>query len=211
MTLNRSLLASVVALLFGVGVVSVVSSGTVLSLFTSMFIMLRRKRVPGVARGPAWRLMGVIFSSMFVLMFAPTKWVHHFGLFAAVGAAMAALATVLVSREVLRWSRNRMTVVTAVLFLLALTFATTNGWWYVSSYGVPFNSTIPEIGGISVSTGFLALFVISAIYTGWLHFAARTHGEGRFTRALTRAPIPVAAGLMVIVNFASMITGVVRQ
>lgn len=30
-----------------------------------------------------------------------------------------------------------MTVVTAVLFLLALTFATTNGWWYVSSYGVP--------------------------------------------------------------------------
>ena len=47
--------------------------------------MLRRKRVPGVARGPAWRLMGVIFGTMFFLMFTPTKWVHHFGLFAAVG------------------------------------------------------------------------------------------------------------------------------
>jgi arabinosyltransferase B len=184
---------------------------TALSLFLSTFILLRRKRVPGVARGPAWRLMGVIFASMFVLMFTPTKWVHHFGLFAAVGAAIAALATVLVSREVLRWSRNRMTVVTAVLFLLAITFATTNGWWYVSSYGVPFNSTMPKIAGISVSTIFLALFVVSAIYTVWLHFASRTRGEGRLTRALTAAPIPVAAGLMVVVNFASMIIGVVRQ
>jgi arabinosyltransferase B len=87
---------------------------TALSLFISMFIMLRRKRVPGVARGPAWRLMGVIFATMFTLMFTPTKWVHHFGLFAAVGAAMAALATVLVSPSVLRWSRNRMAVVTAL-------------------------------------------------------------------------------------------------
>ncbi|WP_172831632.1 arabinosyltransferase domain-containing protein, partial [Mycobacterium asiaticum] len=34
---------------------------TALCLFTAVFIMLRRKRVPGVARGPAWRLMGVIF------------------------------------------------------------------------------------------------------------------------------------------------------
>ena len=147
---------------------------TAFSLFVSMFIMLRRKRVPGVARGPAWRLMGVIFATMFVLMFTPTKWVHHFGLFAAVGAAMAALATVLVSPAVLRWSRNRMTVVTVVLFLLALTFATTNGWWYVSSYGVPFNNTMPAIAGVSVSTMFLGLFVLSAIYTVWLHFTARS-------------------------------------
>ena len=184
---------------------------TALSLFISTFVLLRRKRVPGVARGPAWRLMGVIFASMFVLMFTPTKWVHHFGLFAAVGAAMAALATVLVSRSVLRWSRNRMTVVTAVLFLLALTFATTNGWWYVSSYGVPFNSTMPKIAGISVSAIFLALFVISALYTVWLHFVSRGRGEDRLTRILTAAPIPVVAGLMVVVNFASMIVGVARQ
>ena len=90
--------------------------------------------------------MGVIFGTMFFLMFTPTKWVHHFGLFAAVGAAMAALATVLVSPAVLRWSRNRMAFLAAVLFLLALCFATTNGWWYVSSYGVPFNNAMPKIG-----------------------------------------------------------------
>ncbi len=182
-----------------------------LSLFISMFVLLRRKRIPGVARGPAWRLMGIIFGTMFFLMFTPTKWVHHFGLFAAVGAAMAALATVLVSPKVLRWSRNRMTVVTAVLFLLALCFSSTNGWWYVSSFGVPFNNAMPKIGGITVSTIFFALFALSAIYTLWLHFAPRDRGEGRIARALTTAPITLAAAFMVVVFVASMLVGVVRQ
>ncbi|WP_025737800.1 arabinosyltransferase domain-containing protein [Mycobacterium genavense] len=184
---------------------------TALCLFTAVFIMLRRKRVPGVARGPAWRLMGVIFGTMFFLMFTPTKWVHHFGLFAAVGAAMAALTTVLVSREVLRWSRNRMAFAAALMFVLALCFATTNGWWYVSSYGVPFNSSMPKIGGISISTIFFALFVITAIYAAWLHFADPSHGEGRLARALTAAPIPLTAGFMALVFVASMTAGIVRQ
>jgi len=184
---------------------------TALSLFTSMFIMLRRKRIPGVARGPAWRLMGIILGTIFFLMFTPTKWVHHFGLFAAVGAAMAALATVLVSPSVLRWSRNRMAFLAAVFFLLALCFATTNGWWYVSSYGVPFNNAVPKIGGITVSTVFFALFAITALYAMWLHFVSRDHGEGRIARALTAAPIPVAAGFMTLVFVASMLAGVVRQ
>ncbi len=184
---------------------------TALSLFASMFIMLRRKRIPGVARGPAWRLMGVIFGTMFFLMFTPTKWVHHFGLFAAVGAAMAALATVLVSPAVLRWSRNRMAFLAALLFLLSLCFATTNGWWYVSSYGVPFNNAMPKIGGITISTIFFALFAVAAVYAIWLHFASRDHGEGRIARALTTAPIPIGAGFMVLVFVGSMLAGVVRQ
>jgi arabinosyltransferase B len=46
---------------------------TALCLFTAVFIMLRRKRVRGVARGPAWRLMGVIFGTMFFLMFTPNQ------------------------------------------------------------------------------------------------------------------------------------------
>jgi arabinosyltransferase B len=183
---------------------------TFLCLFAAVCIMLRRKRVPGVARGPVWRLMGIIFATMFFLMFTPTKWVHHFGLFAAVGAAMAALTTVLVSHTVLRWSRNRMVFAAAVLFLLALCFATTNGWWYVSSYGVPFNSAMPRLG-ITVSTVFFALFVPTALYAAWLHFAAADRGEGRFARALTTAPVPIAAAFMVVVFVASMVTGIVRQ
>jgi arabinosyltransferase B len=184
---------------------------TALSLFVSMFMMLRRKRIPGVARGPAWRLMGVIFGTMFFLMFTPTKWVHHYGLFAAVGAAMAALATVLVSPSVLRWSRNRVTFLAALMFVVALCFSTTNGWWYVSSYGIPFNSAMPRVGPITISTIAFGLFAVTALWAFWLHFVPRSHGEGRFARALTTAPIPIAAGFMVVVFIGSMLAGVVRQ
>lgn len=184
---------------------------TALSLFASMFIMLRRKRIPGVARGPVWRLMGIIFATVFCLMFTPTKWVHHFGLFAAVGAAMAAVVTVLASRAVLRSARNRMAFTAAVLFVLALCFATTNGWWYVSSYGVPFNNDKPQIGGITVSAIFFALFVITAVWAFLLHLAPRDRGESRVIRLLTAAPVPIAAGFMVTVFVASMLFGVVRQ
>src|SRR6202034_2457218 len=99
----------------------------------------------------------------------------------------------------------------AVMFVLALCFATTNGWWYVSSYGVPFNSSMPKIGGISISTIFFALFVIIALYAARLHFADTSHGECRLARALTAAPIPLAAGFMALVFVASMTAGIVRQ
>jgi arabinosyltransferase B len=184
---------------------------TALSLFASLFIMLRRKRVPGVARGPAWRLMGIIFGTMFFLMFTPTKWVHHFGLFAAVGAAMAALATVLVSPLVLRSARNRMAFTAGVFFVLALCFATTNGWWYVSSYGVPFNNAMPKIAGVTVSTVLFALFAICTLWAFRLHFTARDKPETRISRLVTAAPLPIAAGFMVMVFVGSMLAGVVRQ
>jgi arabinosyltransferase B len=183
---------------------------TALSLFASLFIMLRRKRIPGVARGPLWRLAGIIFGTMFFLMFAPTKWVHHFGLFAAVGAAMAAVATVLMSPAVLRSARNRMAFTAAVLFVLALTFSSTNGWWYVSSYGVPFNNAMPKIGGVTISSIFFALFGVAALWAFWLHFA-RDRPESKLVRLVTAAPIPVTAGFMVVVFVGSMLAGVVRQ
>ncbi|KRE26955.1 arabinosyltransferase [Mycobacterium sp. Soil538] len=182
---------------------------TVMCLFPSLFMMLRRKRVPGVARGPAWRLMGVIFATIFFLMFTPTKWIHHFGLFAAVGGAMAALATVMVSPVVLRSARNRMTFLALVFFVLAMCFASTNGWWYVSNFGAPFNNSVPQLGGVSVSTVFFALFVLTALWAFWLHVSPRR--EPRLVRLLTTAPIPIAAGLMVFVFIASMAIGVVRQ
>lgn len=182
---------------------------TAMCLFPSLFLMLRRKRVPGVARGPAWRLMGVIFATIFFLMFTPTKWIHHFGLFAAVGGAMAALATVLVSRAVLRSARNRMAFLALVFFVLALCFASTNGWWYVSNFGVPYNNSVPQLGGITVSAVFFALFVVTAVWAFLLHLS-----PGRGTRVvdkLTAAPIPIAAGFMVVVMVASMAMGMVRQ
>lgn len=182
---------------------------TVLCLFPSLFLMLRRKRVPGVARGPAWRLMGVIFATIFFLMFTPTKWIHHFGLFAAVGGAMAALATVLMSPIVLRSARNRMAFLALVMFVLAMCFASTNGWWYVSNFGAPYNNSVPQLGGITVSAVFFALFAVAALWAFWLHLSSRHSSP--IVDKLTAAPIPIAAGLMVLVGVASMVIGVVRQ
>jgi arabinosyltransferase B len=98
-----------------------------------------------------------------------------------------------------------------VFFMLALCFATTNGWWYVSSYGVPFNNAMPKIAGITVSTIFFVLFAIAALYAFWLHFAPRGSGEGRVARALTTAPVALAAGFMAVVFVAAMVAGIVRQ
>lgn len=182
---------------------------TVLCLFPSLFLMLRRKRVRGVARGPAWRLMGVIFATIFFLMFTPTKWIHHFGLFAAVGGAMAALATVLMSPIVLRSARNRMAFLALVMFVLAMCFASTNGWWYVSNFGAPYNNSVPQLGGITVSAVFFALFAVAALWAFWLHLSSRHSSP--IVDKLTAAPIPIAAGLMVLVGVASMVIGVVRQ
>ena len=55
------------------------------------------------------------------------------------------------------------------------------------------------------------MFAITAIYAIWLHFVSRDHGEGRIARALTAAPIPMAAGFMVLVFVGSMVAGIVRQ
>ena len=184
---------------------------TAVCLFPSMLLLLRRKRIAGVPRGPAWRLMGMILGTIFFLTFTPTKWVHHFGLFAAVGAAMAALATVLLGPTVLRSARNRMAVLAAVLFVVALCFASTNGWWYVSSYGAPFNDDTPHLGPIAISTVLFGLCVIVATYAGWLHVTRPRLPESRVSRALTSASVPWAAGVMVVVFLASMIIGVIRE
>lgn len=184
---------------------------TALSLFGAMFIMLRRRKVQGIARGPAWRLMGIILGTIFFLQFAPTKWVHHLGLFAALGAAMAALATVLTSQKILRSARNRMAMLTAVLFVLSLCWATTNGWWYVSSYGVPFNDDVPRIGTVTISTIFFLLCFVAALFTFWLHLSNRQKAQGAVIRVITAAPIPLAAGFMVLVFLASMTIGAARQ
>ncbi|WP_448436821.1 arabinosyltransferase domain-containing protein [Mycolicibacterium setense] len=184
---------------------------TMACLFPSILLLLRRKRIPGIATGPVWRLMGVIFATLFLLTFAPTKWIHHFGLFAAVGAAMAAVATVLLGPTVLRSARNRVAFAATVFFVLALCFASTNGYWYVSSYGVPFNDSSPHWGPVTASAVLFALSLLTAGYAGWLHMAAPTRPETRLIRVVTTAPVPVAAGLMVVVSAGSMLTGAIKE
>ncbi|MFD6395250.1 arabinosyltransferase domain-containing protein [Nocardia sp. NPDC060249] len=123
-------------------------------LVVGVVATLRRGRIPATARGPVTRILAVVFMALLLMMFTPTKWTHHFGVYAGLAAALAAITAVALARV----SRNylRTLFAAAVLFLLAVSFTGSNGWWYVSGYGVPWPDRAPTLGGIEVSSLFLA-------------------------------------------------------
>ncbi len=125
-----------------------------LCLTVGIVATLRRGRIPATARGPVTRILAVVFMALLLMMFTPTKWTHHFGVYAGLAAALAAITAV----ALVRLGRNylRTLFAAAVLFLLAVSFTGSNGWWYVSGYGVPWPDRAPTLSGIEVSTLFLA-------------------------------------------------------
>ncbi|MET0317863.1 MAG: arabinosyltransferase domain-containing protein, partial [Rhodococcus fascians] len=111
----------------------------ILSLGVTIAVLLRRNgRIPGIASGPAKRIIGITLGAMVLMMFTPTKWTHHFGIYAGLAGSLAVVTAVAVSAVALRSRRNRALFAAAVLFLLAMCFTSSNGWWYVTSWGVPF-------------------------------------------------------------------------
>ncbi|WP_333617772.1 arabinosyltransferase domain-containing protein [Dietzia sp.] len=122
--------------------------------------MLRRGRIPGLAAGPARRIVLVILGSLLLLVFTPTKWTHHFGIFAGIGGAVAVVAVLALRPAVLGSARNAWLVGAAISATTALATATDNVWWYVSNYGMPFADSFPEVFGIQINyIAFLATFV----------------------------------------------------
>ncbi|GLB63763.1 arabinosyl transferase [Dietzia sp. NCCP-2495] len=181
--------------------------------------LLRRGKVPGAASGPVWRLVGVVVGTAFFMMFSPTKWTHHFGVYAGIGAAIAALGALAISASAVRTARNRTLFFGVILMVLALAFAGPNGWWYVSSYGIPWWDKAPSVSGISAASVLLLLSVVTFAFAGWQHLRAdytadtapRTSAGRRRMRTIAAAPIAVVAGLLVVFNVASFAKGVQKQ
>ncbi|MBB1045260.1 arabinosyltransferase domain-containing protein, partial [Dietzia sp. DQ11-44] len=181
--------------------------------------LLRRGKIPGAASGPVWRLVGVVVGTAFFMMFSPTKWTHHFGVYAGIGAAIAALGAMAISASAVRTARNRTVFLGVILVVLALAFAGPNGWWYVSSYGIPWWDKAPSIRGIDAATVLLGLAVLTFAYAGWQHLrqdytgtqAPRTREGRRRMRTIAAAPIAVVAGLLVVFSVASFAKGVHKQ
>ena len=134
----------------------------ILCLVTCVVMLLRKGRIRGAALGPSRRLLGVTLLTFVALTLTPTKWTHHFGVFAAVGGALAALTALATSDEVLRSKRNRAGFVAGLLLMCAFAVTGPNAWWYVSGWGVPWYDKAPSIGGKSVS----ALFLVAAAIAG---------------------------------------------
>ena len=185
-----------------------------LCLLVCVLQVLRKGRIPGTSRGPSVRILGIVFASLLLMMFTPTKWTHHFGVYAGLAGSLAALAAVAVGTNGIRSPRNRALFAAAVLFLLAVTFTGSNGWWYVSSYGVPWWDKAPLVAGKGLSTFFLGLSVVALIVAVWLHYREpyreKTDAPGRFERYAS-APLTIAAALLVLFEVASLAKAAVTQ
>ncbi|MFC6011806.1 arabinosyltransferase domain-containing protein [Nocardia lasii] len=184
-----------------------------LCLLVCVLQVLRKGRIPGTSRGPSVRILGIVFAALLLMMWTPTKWTHHFGVYAGLAGSLAALAAVAVGTNGIRAPRNRALFASAVLFLLAMTFTGSNGWWYVSSFGVPFWDKAPMVAGKGVSTLFLGLAVLALVVALYFHLRApyrKPTGTGRFDKFATM-PLTLAAALLVLFEVASMLKGAVTQ
>ncbi|MFI6957159.1 arabinosyltransferase domain-containing protein [Nocardia sp. NPDC050408] len=185
-----------------------------LCLLVCVLQVLRKGRIPGTSRGPSVRILGIVFASLLLMMFTPTKWTHHFGVYAGLAGSLAALAAVAVGTNGIRSPRNRALFAAAVLFLLAITFTGSNGWWYVSSYGVPWWDKAPLVAGKGLSTLFLGLSGVALIVAVWLHYREpyreKTDAPRHFERYAS-APLTIAAALLVLFEVASLAKAAVTQ
>jgi hypothetical protein len=150
-------------------------------------VMLRRGPIPGAAAGPSRRLIGVIAGSLLFLVFTPTKWTHHFGVFAGLAGALAVLAVIALRSSTVSLRRSRWLVGAALCLVVGLSTATNNTWWYVSDYGIPFSDTFPEFLGVQVQYvafvgGFVCLLMAGLIHAGILPESP----DGAVARTLAR-------------------------
>lgn len=188
----------------------------VISLVTVIAALLRHRRIAGAASGPTWRLVAVIVGTMFMLMFTPTKWSHHLGVYAGVGAAMAALGAIAIANSVRHSARNRTIVAALSLFVVSLSVSGPNGWWYVSSFGIPWWDKKPSVNGFSATTAFLILAVILMVIAAWQHFrqdytTPRTVRAESSLHKLLSAPLAVIAAVLVVFSLASFAKGFTKQ
>ncbi|MFV1363499.1 arabinosyltransferase domain-containing protein [Mycolicibacterium elephantis] len=184
-----------------------------LALAISVAMALRKFRIPGTALGPSRRIVGITIISFLALMFTPTKWTHHFGVFAGLAGSLGALAAVAVGAAAMRSRRNRSVFTAAVLFVTALSFATVNGWWYVSNFGVPWSNAFPE-WKFGFTTILLGFSVIALLVAAWFHFSGRDQsppGEPRGWQRIVQAPLAIATWALVTFEVLSLTLAMIGQ
>ena len=187
-----------------------------LCMFAMLTVLLRRERVPGIARGPLWRLIGSTALGLLLLTFTPTKWAVQFGAFAGLTAALGTVTAFTFARIGLHSRRNLALYVTALLFVVSWATSGINGWFYVGNYGVPWYDRAPVLLHQPVTSMFLALTIVSALVAGWLHFrldyVGRTEVKNtRRNRVLASTPLLAVALIMVLLAVGSMAKGFAQR
>lgn len=187
----------------------------VLALAVTVAMSLRKGRIPGTATGPSRRIVGITIISFVAMMFTPTKWTHHFGVFAGLAGPLGALAAVAVTAAAMRSRRNRTVYAAVVLFLVALSFASVNGWWYVSNFGVPWSNAFPA-WHYAFATALLGLTVLVLLLAAWFHFVAPDNGPpktrwGARLAGIIQSPLAIATWALVVFEVASLTLAMTDQ
>ena len=182
-----------------------------LCLLTVLTFMLRRKRPAGISSGPVWRLMAVFFATVVLLAFTPTKWTHHLGLFAGYAAGIAAVAATLTMAPMMRSKRNRVFFAAAALFIAAISFAARVGYYWVGTYGIPWNTMPPQLFGLEISWMLFFASVLTALYGLWLHYRRDYAPEPTKTRGRTLPTLAILTMLMVLFDVGTMAKGAYAQ
>ncbi|WP_192724661.1 arabinosyltransferase domain-containing protein [Mycobacterium sp. OAS707] len=183
-----------------------------LALAVSVAMSLRKGRIPGTALGPSRRIVGITIISFLAMMFTPTKWTHHFGVFAGLAGSLGALAAVAITASAMKSRRNRAVFAATVLFVMALSFATVNGWWYVSNFGVPWSNQFPE-WHFGFTTFLLGLSVLALLVAAWFHFSGRDESpptQRRWQR-IVQSPLAIATWVLVIFEVLTLTLGMTQQ
>ncbi|MEY8013722.1 arabinosyltransferase domain-containing protein [Mycobacterium servetii] len=180
-----------------------------LCMFVVLVVLLRRGRVPGVASGPAWRLIGTTAVGLLMLTFTPTKWAVQFGVFAGLAGLLGAVTAFAFARIGLHSRRNLTLYVTALLFVLAWATSGVNGWFDVNNYGVPWYDIPPVVASHPVTSMFLTLSILTGLLAAWYHFRMDYAGHtevkaNRRNRVLASTPLLVVASIMVVGEVASL-------
>jgi arabinosyltransferase C len=184
-----------------------------LALAVSVAMSLRKGRIPGTASGPSRRIIGITIISFLAMMFTPTKWTHHFGVFAGLAGSLGALAAVAVAAAAMKSRRNRTIFAATVLFMTALSFASVNGFWYVSNFGVPWANEFPQYH-FGFTTILLGLAVVALCVAAWLHFTGRGSTQPSKPRRWSRiaqAPLTIAVWALVVFEVASLTIATIDQ
>jgi arabinosyltransferase C len=183
-----------------------------LALAVSVAMSLRKGSIPGTALGPSRRIVGITIISFLAMMFTPTKWTHHFGVFAGLAGSLGALAAVAVTSTAMKSRRNRAVFAAAVLFVMALSFATVNGWWYVSNFGVPWSNQFPE-WHFGFTTFLLGLSIVALLLAAWFHFSGRdvSPPTRHKSQRIVQAPLAIATWILVLFEVLSLTLGMTEQ
>lgn len=142
----------------------------ILGMVVSAAVLIRKSRIPGTAIGPTRRIVAITFASLVFLMFTPTKWTHHFGVFAGLAAALAAIAAIAASNQAMHSRRNRTLFAALVLFVAGFAFTAPNSYYYSSAWGMPWGVMQVAIFGVNLANVLLAASLLLLLVALWFHF-----------------------------------------